>query len=49
MNECSSDRGKLDRLVRADAQEERGRRHLAARRYDAAVNLWRARMTSTIS
>ena len=42
MNECGSDRRKLDRLVRADAQEERGRRHLAARRYDAAVNCFSA-------
>ncbi len=38
MNGCSSSRRKLDRLVRADTQEERGRRHLEGRRYDAAVN-----------
>ena len=42
MNECGSDRRKLDRPVRADAQEERGLRHLAARRYDAAVNCFTA-------
>lgn len=42
MKECGSDRRKLDRLARADAQEERGRGHLAAGRYDAAVNCFTA-------
>jgi len=38
VDKCGSERREHERLARADEQDDSGRRHLAARRYDAAIN-----------